>query len=56
MNQTLNLFKEKEKFREGLTNANEINSYLKDQVMIRFNDQDSVILGYPSISNLFRHT
>ena len=56
MNQTLNLSKEKEKFREGLTNENKINTYPRDQNLLQLNDQDSVILGYPSISNLSRRT
>ena len=56
MNQTPNLSKEKKKFRKGLTNANEIKTYPKDPNLIQLNDQDSVILGYPSISYLSRHT
>ena len=56
MNQTLNLSKEKERFRDGLTNANKISNYPREKNLIQLNDQNSVILGYPSISNLSRRT
>jgi hypothetical protein len=56
MSQALNLSTERKKFREGLRNENKKQNYLKDQDLIQLNDQDSVILGYPSISKQYRES